>query len=280
MSKHIIVLPFDKNLISRLSGKALVVMAAPEDDPVDIFTTVERENKLHCITLDADTLSEMAFPEEWKHIPLSVRSKGIDSFQDFCPLIPILRQSNVRILIDSSIPSSYTDIRILSSLGIPSGIVISKQTDWGLLTDLMTYSIYTKAKHATIEPFNYIANNYSPKHTIDFNAVYFDTHEKYIYLGKNMEVYLGLNDFKQNRNVVSELDNIASSEAYMLKSNELDNFFLKTDGCAYCSGWKICTGKYQDIKSESGCRNFFNDMIDASEFHQNKKKKQVELWQP
>jgi hypothetical protein len=277
MNEHIYIIPFNTALIDRLKGKALVVNAYINDDPLDIQRIVERQNKLHCIILNVGTLSELNFAKEWADIPFYINSTGIGSFYEFSKLISVFKKSNIKIYINSSIPTSYSDIRILSSLGICTGIIISNKTDWDSLVDLMAYSIYTEATHATIEPFEYIAKNYSPEKIINFNRVYLDSHDRYLYLDENMKVYLNSDDYLNGKNILADIDNVVSSIEYESKTLEIDNFFLKNDGCAYCSSWKICTGKYTDIKSGSGCQKFFAEMMDAAEFYQ--KKNKDNLWQ-
>jgi len=272
MTEHIYIIPFNTALIDRLKGKALVVNADINDDPLDILRIVERQNKLHCIILSVGTLSELSFKKEWLDIPFYINSTGIGSFYEFSKRISLLKKGNIRIYIDSSIPTSYTDIRILSSLGISTGIIISDKTDWDSLNDLMVYSIYTEAAHATVEPFEYIARNYSPEKIINYNRVYLDSHERYLFLDEDMKVYLNSDDYMNGKSILADIDNVISSSEYESKTRKLDNFFLENDTCVYCSSWKICAGKYTDIKSESGCQKFFAEMMDAAEFYQKKNK--------
>ena len=199
----------------------------------------------------------------------------------------LLRDLNIRIFLNSDNKTNFTNLHILASLGIDCGIWFGENNiDWESLNDLMTYAIYGKVNHASIEPFQFIANNYSSARFTDYSSVYFENPYNYLHIDKDENIALSYKDLK-NKNYVNTgfdtLPNIFENDNFKEAMLAWQQFFLKTEGCAYCQAWRVCMGKFcESIEKNPGCQQFFSDMMDAADHflsvqHKNKRK---EVWQP
>ena len=81
---------------------------------------------------------------------------------------------------------------------------------------------------------------------------------------------------------IEDLDPITASDEYQNRLEEWRRFFLQTDGCAYCEGWRICLGKFsaEHCKNSDGCVGFFKEFLEAIEQYQSLKTQKKQLWQP
>ena len=104
MNDHILVCPFDQNLIARLNRKALVVRTTNFKLIPHINRVVNQHNKLHCIRIvdNRRVLTSVPFSEEWKNIPFHIYLSGIGSFREMLGKLPLLRQLSVRVFLSSS----------------------------------------------------------------------------------------------------------------------------------------------------------------------------------
>jgi hypothetical protein len=282
MSEYILVCPFDENLIRRLSRKALVVRTTDFELIPHIHRFVNEDNKLHCIWVDDKKriLTSVPFSEKWKNIPIHLFLSGPGSFKSMAGMLPLIRQLGTRIFFSAGKPKNLTDLMILASLGIHCGIFFGNEgnetVDWEAIDDLMHYAIYTRTRHATIEPFHYVASNYDPKKPTDFGSVYFDNPRRYLHMDKEENIALSHQDLLHQKFIdkgTGALDTITGNQKYIKSQTSWQDFFLKTATCAYCPSWRVCLGKFSSTYEQNpGCKDFFSDLMDASDFYRDLKK--------
>ena len=289
MRNHILVCPFDENLIRKFHNQRLVIILSDFDQIQNAHKLVnECQNSLHCLVIYHNgSLASVPFHETWKGIPLALFVSEIGAFKEFMGRLPLLRDLNIRIFLSTDNKENYTSLHILASLGIDCGINFGeKEIDWEAMNDLMTYSIYGKVNHASIEPFQFIAGNYDPSRINDFSSVYFDNPQSYLHIDKDENIALTAKDMQDGKFILKGIENICKifeDEKYEEAINAWQEFFLKENGCAYCQAWRICIGKFSVSADENpGCRQFFTDLMEASDHfisvqHKNKRK---EVWQP
>lgn len=286
MNSHILVCPYSEKLISKLKGRALVVRTNKFQDISHVYYMVNRDNKLHCVLIKSkDSLSSIAFQEDWKDIPIALYVSGLGSFRGMVNKLPVLKQLNIRVFISADKKKNFTDLRILSSLGVPCGLVFGeKKVNWDAVNDLMCYAIYGKVPHSPIEPFYFAASNYNPNKYVDLRSVYFENPKRYLHVNEEEHIFLSsqeLIDGHYIENRLAMLDSITQNDEYKKRLNLWQTFFLESDGCAYCQGWRVCLGMFSSQSKENpGCKSFFSDLMDAADYFHSMENIKGELWQP
>ena len=201
--------------------------------------------------------------------------------------LQMLRNMNIRIFLNSDNKLNFTSLHILASLGIDCGLSFSEnKIDWEAMNDLMTYAIYAKVNHASIEPFMYAVKNYNPERLTDFSTVYFENPQFYLHIDKDENIALTSSDLKKGKYIakgVEALEQIYENPLYLDAEKAWQEFFLADSPCAYCQAWRVCNGKFaKSFETNPGCRQFFTDLMDASDFYRTaeEKKRKKEVWQP
>lgn len=290
MSAHFLVCPFDETLIHRLRGKSIVpAIKSIEDIPKVIDTVAQAGAHLHCLRiLTKAPLSTLSFREEWEDVPIALYTSGLGRFPEFISRLPIFRQLNLKVYLSLDSDENYTNIRILSSLGVETvAASILIKIDWERLIDLMSYAFFAQAPHASIDPFHYISTHYDKNQRTDFGAVYFDDPHTYLHLDKEGRVALSSEDLEAGHFLFEQIEmieEIENHEKYQQGLNRWREVFLNGFGCASCPGWRICLGKFSRTPFDGqGCREFFTEMMDQVEKHQEIIRQRTEekiRWQP
>jgi len=289
MRKHFLVSEFDEKLFNRLKDHRIAVVTHGFDQVHHICESFnDNGNTLHCLVVHyKGSVVSVPFHENLKNVPMAIFASEMGPFKEMMARLHILREMNVRIFLSSDNRANFTNLHILASLGVDCGISFGENTiDWDAMNDLMTYAIYAKVKHASIEPFMYAAKVYSPERLTDFGSVYFENPQSYLHIDKDENIALTSKDLKAGKFIakgVEALENIQDIKEYQDAEFAWQEFFLKDNHCAYCQAWRICKGKFTDtFEKNPGCRQFFTDMMDAADYYQEaqKKTKKKEIWQP
>jgi len=186
-------------------------------------------------------ITTISFKEEWQDSSVVIYPSGLGKVRDLLPLLPIIKRLNIKFFLDSALEYSYEAVQILSSLGVYSGIVINERANWERLTDLMYYALCGKVAHAPIEPFQYVYDMYKPNVLVDYGVVF-----------ENCEI--------------CETNNTESAENHReSQSKAWQRFFYEPTACAACAGWRICMGKYADMKDKTNCQNFTIELLNLIE---------------
>ena len=290
MRDQVLVCPFDEGLLSRLHNKRVAVVTSDFEQIHPIGKILnDHQNNLQCIIIQhKGSIASVPFHESWRGIPIALFATEMGPFKEMMGRIHLIRDLNIRIFLSSDNNANFTSLHILASLGIDCGIYFGdkEKIDWEAMNDLMTYSVYGKVNHASIEPFNFITNHYNPEQLTDFSSVYFDNPQAYLHVDKDENIALTSDDLKNGKYIstgIESLNRIFENEKFEEAIHSWQQFFLKNDGCAYCQAWRVCMGKFSEtFEKNQGCRQFFVDMMDGADHflslqHKNKRK---ELWQP
>ena len=232
--------------------KKLVVETDGIEKLMAIEAAVRDRTPLYCVKLTVNRdITSLTFREEWQTIPLVVYPSGLGAVKDLIGLLPLLKKLNVKFFFDGEKPESYEAVQILSSLGIYSGIVINEKAIWEKLTDVMYYALYGRVPHAPIEPFRYVYDMYAPKKLVDYGTVYL--HNPILFEIVSAETYL-------THPLVS-----SSTCSLVPSSTRWQKFFHQATPCAACEGWRICLGKYANMKDKTKCSNFTTSFLQIIE---------------
>ena len=290
MKEFFLVCEYNPEILKLLKGYSVVFYSNYFSILNSLKNDVKANNiHIHSVAIKTNTsLADIIFEEKWNEYPLAIESLSLGRVYEFLVKTPVVRKLNIRFYLSTKESTCYKDVRILSSLGYPSSVIIEgERTDWKQLTDLMTYAFFNARKHAEIHPFNYISNYYNPNNRTNFNSVYFNDPERYLHINEKGNIFLNREDMLSNQNAVADLDSLHSIkelEAYINNKDKWFEFFLEPTRCASCKGWRICLGKYAKyLDSNPGCDTFFSEFIDSIEKEKTireKRNQQLVLWQP
>ena len=280
MNSHVLVCDFDEQLISRFHHRNLVLRVKSTDLIAHAVRIVQEKNNLYALWLQGDLpLSELDITELEKSntVPFCLEVAGLGNFRESIGQIRSLRKLDVLVMLAEDAPGTYRDLKILSSLFVPCGIRFGKRCpDWESLADLISYSVYSKAPHAPIEPFHFVMSNYDPGKRIDFRSVYFEDPCEFLQVDPHGRIALSREEREGEKFIsidLEDLDRVKEFPSYIQKTEAWRDFFLKPDGCAYCPGWQICLGKFEWTEDkESGCMKFFGEFMEAVDHDCERKK--------
>lgn len=279
-----IVTLYKPEFIEKQRGRLFVVKTDDYGQIEDISRVCNTHNKLHTIVLTVnEPFSLIPFREEWKNIPIYLVVPEMGSFRDVAAKLNIIHQFKIRVFLNTDHKHTYTNLRILSSIGIPCGIHFGKiDPDWDVINDLMYYSVYGKVKHASIEPFEYVTSQYKPDIYTDFSAVYFNDPHQSVHMNEFGKIALTAEDLVSNKFItdIEHFDSIEQNPLYKEGLKRWQQFFLDNHLCSYCPAWRVCLGKFADkAEVNSVCKKFFSDLMDAADYYRLKQQKGTEVWQ-
>jgi hypothetical protein len=284
-SSHIVVVSFNPGLIARLGGHVIVVRTEkPEELPAIERTVIDAGARLHCIALKYEgPLMEFPWCDEFQHIPLALFLSGLGPYRAVRKKTAKLSRSNTKVFFPAR-EENLRSIRILSSLGVGSGIVVNGALScWESLSDLMHYAAYGRLDHGPVEPFHHIIEHYEPGELGDFSPVYFDDMRRFIHCDESGALALTARECDSGIFIAEcpeEIAGIAEKPAYRERIDAWRDSFIGYSRCACCEAWRICGGMFKDHDDAyPQCSELMSDLLDAAEFHHQEKKKRRELWQ-
>lgn len=287
MSGHTLVINYNKEAIASFNSATFVVCTDDLSQLHEISCTVQQKNHLFVIKAVVDMpLAAIRLSSEDSAIPLALYLPEMGAFRDVVPLIPLLKGFNLRIFFPAGRADNYPSCRILSSLGIATGLFFNgAEPDWNALTDLMAYTMYGKAPHAPIEPFYHHIVNYKPTERNSWDAVFFNDPERYLHVSLDGKLALRSEHLRDGRFVsedLCEIYSIRENAAYQAHLEEWRTYFLEEEGCAYCDAWRVCLGSFSKNcgDRENGCKKFFREVMEAADDYQRLQSGKRSLWQP
>jgi len=256
---------------------------------IDEMITLARQWGLHihCLLVHSSVpVAHTDFRKVSPDIPLGLFAPTLGRFRDLVPRLQDLRKLNIRVYLPLDSEENFAGLRILSSLGIASAAIFQEvNNQWEKVSDLMTYALLGRVVHAQMDPFHYMAENYSADQRNDFSVVYLNDPARFVHVDDVGRIALSVEDLYNQEFVAKEiedLDSFTASDEYQNRLEKWRRFFLRTDGCAYCEGWRICLGKFSEdhCKNNNGCVGFFKEFLEVIEQYQSLKMQKKQLWQP
>ncbi len=271
MKQHILVCPFDEELFTKFQNKRLIVRTNNPEQILEIRDKVQKSNNnLHHILLENQgAISSIPFRESWRDVNIVIHAAKLGSFKEFLFRIKLVRSLVVRFYLPVAEPSTYTNIQILSSLGVETGLIFNDKVDWEKTMDLTHYFLYARGQHSNIEPFNYIIHHHHSDKFTNFDYVYFNDPENFLHINSQGKIAATQGDLQTENYLdtsIEQIDEVGKEEKYKNTLTRWQDFFLKTEGCAYCPAWRICMGKFEEqAKTDTGCQTLFGDILEAAE---------------
>ena len=268
------VCPLEPDLLAQLHGRHIVVRV-PEaaQIPAAALAVANSGNTLHHVLVDAQPpFDRLPLKAQWFTAPAILVTPEIGPFRKLAAAVPVLREAAVAVWLACR-PENLISIRLLSSLGIASGVLFDDQTPpWESLIDLMTYCLLGPTPHAPIEPFASIARHYAtgesqPSPVFDWNRVYFDDPAEFLHLDRTGRVALSRRDLLNGQFAGQNLDDPNLPAAIEARRYAWQQLFVDNRPCSRCPGWRICQGKFvnETAAPPAGCSEFIAEMMDVIE---------------
>lgn len=205
-----------------------LLYAATEDD---FRTALKKDKGLKCAVwgdLPQTLLADVPMPDKNPGVPVTLHLKGAGRFLDYAAKLPAIKRMNWSVFLPPTKPA-LTDIRLLSSLGIRTGILFwAAEPDWDAAIDLLCYSAYGKSPRAPIEPFAHVFTDYrESRDRLNWQSVYFRGGE--------------------------------------LAARPLPSVVGELTHCSACPGWRVCGGELCEHASGGGCRELAEALLEAAE---------------
>lgn len=285
---RLLVVPNDTALFRQLEGYGLVTSVDSLGDARATADAVRScDAHLHCLRVQVRRpLAALTFGEELRGISIALEVPSLgQGLAGLLRQIAVLKTLDVRVYLPANCSDNFSAVRILSSLGIETALDLRHHAgDWDAVADAMTYALLNVVDHAPIAPFNYLAARYGPHRRNDYAAVYFDDPQTYLHVDRVLNVALTAADLAAGRFAGrgrEAVEGIEGLEAYRRWKHAWRDFFLRSGGCAYCAGWRVCLGKYEaSVREQPGCERFAEEFMDAIDQARGKPASQPQVWQP
>lgn len=287
MKGRFLVCPLDEDLYFRLGAESSIVPVVHSVQFVGRAAEAVRQAgaHLHCIWVrESASLARLQFSPQWESIPIALEVPEMGRFTEVRPLLEPLRRMNLRVYLPTTDRENYSALRILSSMGVETGVVFDPEgLDWDLTADLMTYTLFGRRPHAPVAPFSSLIGRWKPTERVLFGQHHFDHPEVYLHLDGEGRVALSQRDLAEDRFVaasVEELDGAPDgNERYRAERMRWREFFLKAEGCSCCPGWRLCGGAFAGRReADPRCGEFFREWMDGLE--RNPPVPERKKWQP
>ncbi|MGL1892734.1 MAG: hypothetical protein OCD02_13975 [Spirochaetaceae bacterium] len=249
VTKKIIVAAYEPKFANDIGKQKIVYYTDKLEDVLTIYGDAIDKNELMCIKVDTDkNLSELEFKDEWQSIPIALYTPSVGDLSEMLIQGKKLKKFNIQIFLPIENKDTIRDLRILSSVGINCGFYIKDENsdvDWEQVDDLFYYYAYTNTEKGNIEPFRYIIEKDYREKSFDFRAVIFDDPNKFVYVDKDFNYSVNLDELTKGSflgNGIDELKSYINEEIdYVSKKSDM---FSKNEICSYCSSWRFCRSNY------------------------------------
>ena len=248
----IITLKYDLELLKSFKNRQIVVFVDTLESLEHKYAEAKRNNNVvaFVVSLPYTSVSQLDFREEWSEIPIVINAYNIGDYEQFFHKVNAIRHLNMRIYLSSSSSTVFTDLKIMSSLGVDCGILLvdGVKVDDEKLLDLASYYYMSPVPHATMEPFEFILRHLRDESNESFQSVYF----------RNPLLYI---------DAESVINETVLVDDYELKLLHYYNHFMILDDCSKCPAFKICNKKMFNMLSS--CSQTMNEIYEYAEMRKN-----------
>lgn len=290
MSRPTLVMEYHEPLLEELEGERLVVRVDALAQAAQVAARVCRANHLVVLEVRLDRpLVAVDIPADISEVPIALYLPEMGPFREVTHLVDRLRLLNLRLFFPADRPDNYRACRILSSLGIATGLhFVEAEPDWEALCDLLTYATFGRSPHAPIEPFRFLTDSYDPGRRTSFAAVWFDECGRFLHLSREGRVALTKRHLSEGRFLAERpatLGALSEEPACQEEQEAWRRFFVEDHVCAFCPAWRVCLGHFAGVSADpdTGCRKFFLEILELAEGERRRRQERDtrrRLWQP
>ena len=250
--KRNLVMKYDEALLKILKNQHIIVFVDTLDCLEQKYAESQRNNNVisMCIDLPYSSISQIDFSENWSRIPLLIFAYNIGDYNLLFSKLNTIRSLDVRIFVSNDSDTAFTDLKIMSSLGIDCGLKMKTgiTMDDDSFLDLASYYYMSPVPHATIEPFNYILRHLTDETSSGFNGAYFEDLSLFAHIAS-------IEDYKEQEQEEQDILQLRFPDYYQ--------HFIDLDNCSKCPAFKICDRKMSNrLKS---CQNTMSEVYEYAE---------------
>ena len=260
--KKILVMEYNEDLLRSLKGQRVVVQINTLEQLESRYSESQRNNEVvaMCVRLPFTSISQIDFKQDWSQIPLIIYAFNIGNYDSFFRKVNLIRSLDLRIYLSNESETSYTDLKVMSSLGVDCGLYMApgkKMSDDSFL-DLASYYFMSPVPHATIEPFEHILRHLDVEKSEGFKSVFFEDPLKFTLISS-----LDIFDECEHNNIDND---------FAIKIKEHYQHFIDLDECAKCPAFKICDK--QMFQKLNECQKTMNEVYEYAELRNSINSKQ------
>jgi hypothetical protein len=256
----IVKIKYDLELLKCIKNKQIVVYVDSLDMLECKFAEAKQNNHVVAFValLPYTSISQIELKREWAEIPLVIYAYNIGDYDTFFENIEKFKAQDIRIYLHSRSSNFFTDLKIMSSLGIDCGVFFEEgvRVDDEKLLDLASYYYISPVPHATIEPFEFILRHIRDEENVTFDNVYFDNPLLYTDVSSKLNL--------------EQVD--LNNDCFDLKMQLYYKHFMNLDECSKCPAFKICNHKM--LFKLNSCSETMNEIFEYAEMKNNMKKQQ------
>lgn len=138
-----VLLKYNLELLKSLKNRQIVVYTDTLDSLEHQYAEAKRNNRVTAFvaTLPYSSVSQIEFKEEWAEIPLIIFAYNIGDYNQFFVKVDTIRRLDARIYLSSTSLTVFTDLKIMSSMGVDCGILFDADVkiEDDKLLDLASY---------------------------------------------------------------------------------------------------------------------------------------------
>lgn len=269
------------DLLPEFSGKEVILETDSPDNVINLYHRAGNSGAcVYCIVLNSvEYLVDIDLRVEWQDIPLVIIAEGIGPYIKLYNRLPGLHSLDVKIVLKNESPGTYRDIRVLSSLGIPSELIPSGSPDWDAFYSLLIYYLYARQPHSPIYPFYDIISSLKAGREHLYCTGLFENPYKFVHVTKDGKMAL-TEDYAGNHRYLSDesMDRLIKGDDLIndeLLEWKLQRRYILADynTCSTCTGWLACGGCFRDTAGDNaGCARAFTELVTAAEESRNRRR--------
>lgn len=258
-------------MMSKLRGLAVVFYVDNLDDVIIIEQRKDPTTKAVAYVYEAPSasLETIDVKEEWGQLPIILYLNRLGQYRNVHRKIELLKRQNTIIVFTGNLHQACTDAQILSSQNIHTGIKWTKDTPLDdELLDLITYSFYSTAKHAPIEPFAVMERYYCGDNRVSPALGHFENPDKYIHLDKDGHLATSKEALEKGDYFEvepEELFSLGSHPKVVESKHAWQQMFINSHPCTFCPAFRVCLGYFEGADKEN-CRRVMLELLESIEF--------------
>jgi hypothetical protein len=269
-----VVIDHDPSLLSQLRDWPLVIKMKTYGDIELVYSDVAPRNRIVCFALSADCpLDDVAPIEKLQKVPISLSVPEVGDLRKVFQRLDRYRDCTTRFILPATKQENIRDARILSSLGISTGLLLPRDAsriDWEAVQDLLCYDVYGKVPHAPIQPFSRLVTAYNPRGITLVTSCYFEDPSVFVHMDSELNIALGAEQLASREFIgkgLADLTNLCDNNEYRKQLSRREEFFLSGIGlCSSCPNWRLCQGAFVlQCRTNDACRAFFDELLEAAE---------------
>lgn len=258
-------------MMSQLRGLAVAFFVNHLDDIMRIEQRKDQTTKAVAYIYEdpSASLETIDINPEWGHLPIILYLNRLGQYRNVYQKIELLKRLNSIIIFTGNLHQSCTDAQILSSQNIHTGIRINPKTPLDdEILDLITYSFYTTAPHAPIEPFAVMEKYYCGDNRVSPAMGNFENPERYIHMNRDGHLAmskeaLDKGDFFEV--LPEEFFSLAIHPKIVEAKHSWQQMFINSHPCTFCPAFRVCMGYFAESNTEN-CKRVMLELLESIEF--------------